>query len=313
MKRSTSILQGQIGGRFGAIWQVLPQFEILLTHLEEQRQRHLPRLLERCSCLVRRTSQGPQHRCPNGCESPHGAEDRSPEETTCIASERHFSTNINAGWQKLNDYYKRLDDNVVYVPAVVLHPRMKWRYFKTKWSDHEDWLSTWKAELDKFWRHNYEHKPGLTPANSAGTDSDSGGKDVKHAADEWSDGEDSGLDQLEQYLSEQPDRSYSSADSLIKYWLAKRKIWPQLAKMALDIYAVPAMADEPERLFSQAGDTVSARQRRMSDDTVASLMCLKSWQNSGVISIDESPFERAIKATNENEDIVVDVGDQTSL
>ena len=139
----------------------MPQFEILITHLEEQRQRHLPRLLGRCSCLVRRTSQGPQHRCPNGCESPHEAEDRSPEETTCIASERHFSTNINAAWQKLNDYYERLDDNVVYVAAVVLHPRMKWRYFKTKWSDHEDWLSTWKAELAKFWRHNYEHKPGL--------------------------------------------------------------------------------------------------------------------------------------------------------
>ena len=53
-------------------------------------------------------------------------------------------------------------------------------------------------------------------------------------------------------------------------------MWPQLAKMALDIYAVPAMADEPERIFSQAGETVSARRRRMSDDTVASLMCLKS-------------------------------------
>lgn len=313
IKTSTDILQGQIGGRFGAIWQVLPQFEILLTHLEEQRQRHLPQLLERCSCLVRRVSQGSQHKCPNDCESPHGAEGRSPEETTCIASEQHFSTNINAGWQKLNDYYKRLDDNVVYVAAVVLHPRMKWRYFKTKWSDHEDWLSTWKAELDKFWRHNYEHKPGLTPSNSAGTDSDSGGKSVKHAADEWSDGEDSGLDQLEQYLSEQPDRSYSSADSPIKYWLARRKMWPQLAKMALDIYAVPAMADEPERIFSQAGETVSARRRRMSDDTVASLMCLKSWQSSGIITIDESLFARAIEATDENEDSVVDVGDQASL
>lgn len=41
IKKSTKVLQGQIGGRFGAIWQVLPQFEILLTNLEEQRQRHL--------------------------------------------------------------------------------------------------------------------------------------------------------------------------------------------------------------------------------------------------------------------------------
>lgn len=324
IKKSTATLQGQIGGRFGAIWQVLPQFEILLTHLEEQRQRHMPhdshgsavqmpQLLERCSHFVRCIDQDAQHSCPDSGERPCEAEERSLEETTYISSEKHFSANINAGWQKLNDYYKRLDDIVVYVAAVVLHPRMKWRYFRTKWSDHEDWLSTWKAELDKFWRHNYEHKPGLTPANSVGTESDSGGMSVKHAADEWSDGEDSGLDQLEQYLSEQPDRSYSSADSPIKYWLARRKIWPQLAKMALDIYAVPAMADELERLFSQAGDTLSARRRRMSDDTVASLMCLKSWQSSGVITINESLFERAIEATTEVDDKIADVGDQASL
>lgn len=111
---------------------------------------------------------------------------------------------------------------------------------------------------------------------SAGTDSDTEAKIVKHAADEWSDGEDSGLDQLEQYLSEQLDRSYSSADSPIRYWLARRKIWPQLAAMTLDIYAVPTMADEPERLFSQAGDAISPRRRRLSEDSVASLMCLKS-------------------------------------
>lgn len=184
--------------------------------------------------------------------------------------------NVNAGWQKLDEYYKRLDDNVVYVAAVVLHPRMKWRCFKTKWSDRKDWLSTWKAESDKYWRHNYEHKAPSSSMTSAGTDSDTGAKSVKHAADEWSDGEDSGLDQLEQYLSAQPDRSYSSADCLIKYWLGRRKIWPQLAAMPLDIYAVPAMADEPERLFSQAGDAISPRRRRLSDDSVASLMCLKS-------------------------------------
>jgi hypothetical protein len=66
--------------------------------------------------------------------------------------------------------------------------------------------------------------------------------------------------------------------------------------MALDIYAVPAMADEPERLFSQAGDATSSRRRGLSTDTVAFLMCLKSWQSSGIITIDKSLFERTIEA-----------------
>lgn len=39
---------------------------------------------------------------------------------------------VNAGWQKVDEYYERLDDSAVYVAAVVLHPRMKWRDFKAK-------------------------------------------------------------------------------------------------------------------------------------------------------------------------------------
>jgi len=66
-----------------------------------------------------------------------------------VAAERHFSIHVNAGWRKLEEHYKRLDDNMMYVAAVVLHPRMKWRYFKVKWSDREDWLSTWKVELNR--------------------------------------------------------------------------------------------------------------------------------------------------------------------
>lgn len=100
---------------------------------------------------------------------------------------------------------------------------MKWRYFKAKWTGHEDWLSPWDVELDKYWRYNHEHKVASSATSAAGANRDTGEKSVEHVAGEWSDGEDSGLDQLEQYLSEQPDRSYSSADSPIKYWLARTK------------------------------------------------------------------------------------------
>lgn len=39
-KSATLHLHGQIGGRTGAIWQVLPVFERLITHLEDQRYIH---------------------------------------------------------------------------------------------------------------------------------------------------------------------------------------------------------------------------------------------------------------------------------
>lgn len=65
--------------------------------------------------------------------------------------------------------------------------------------------------LDKYWRHNYGNKASSLSAPSDGTISDTRVMSVKDGAEEWSDGEDSSLDQLEKYLHEQPTRSYSSA------------------------------------------------------------------------------------------------------
>jgi hypothetical protein len=44
--------------------------------------------------------------------------------------EHHFSANINAAWQKLDDYYTQTDDTVIYRAAVFLHPLLKWRWFE---------------------------------------------------------------------------------------------------------------------------------------------------------------------------------------
>ena len=49
--------------------------------------------------------------------------------------------------------------------------------------------------------------------------------------------------------------------SPITYWLGTT--WPQLAKLALDIYAIPVMSDEPERVYSTTGAAgAMGRQRR---------------------------------------------------
>jgi hypothetical protein len=48
--------------------------------------------------------------------------------------EHHFSANINAAWQKLDEYYIRTDDTPIYRTAVFLHPLLKWRWFDRHWS-----------------------------------------------------------------------------------------------------------------------------------------------------------------------------------
>jgi hypothetical protein len=42
-------------------------------------------------------------------------------------SQKHFLTNINLAWQKLDTYFNKTDATPIYRAAVVLHPRLKWR------------------------------------------------------------------------------------------------------------------------------------------------------------------------------------------
>ena len=65
--------------------------------------------------------------------------------------------------------------------------------------------------------------------------------------------------------------------------------------MALDVYAVPACSDEPERVFSQGGALLIPRRRQMTGDHVQEILCLRSWQKSGIVTLDGALFEQAVR------------------
>jgi hypothetical protein len=64
--------------------------------------------------------------------------------------------------------------------------------------------------------------------------------------------------------------------------------------MALDVYSTPAMSDEPERVFSITGNVLSVRRRLLTSDAVHWLLCLRSWQNSEIITLDQRLLRRAV-------------------
>ena len=120
IRDTTKLLQGSAGGKFGAIWQVLPTFEKLLSHFESLRVQYPI------------------------------AETIPSVDSSILTSQHHFATSINLGWQKLNEYYDKLDETPVYVAAVVLHPRMEWRYLEKRWAI-EDWLVSAKKDFSSLW------------------------------------------------------------------------------------------------------------------------------------------------------------------
>jgi hypothetical protein len=64
-----------------------------------------------------------------------------------------------------------------------------------------------------------------------------------------------------------------------KWWMEERqrRDFPNLSRMALDVLSIPAMAADPERLFSSAGLTVTDRRNNLSIETIEALECIKSW------------------------------------
>jgi hypothetical protein len=74
-------------------------------------------------------------------------------------------------------------------------------------------------------------------------------------------------------------------DDLIQYWLLRRRQYPRLSRMAIDLISVPAMSSEPERIFSLAGQMVTAQRGRLKADLVGAAQCISSWERSGVIQI----------------------------
>jgi hAT family C-terminal dimerisation region len=88
-------------------------------------------------------------------------------------------------------------------------------------------------------------------------------------------------DEFEDYNTESP---YKIRTSALTWWCQdeQQKCWPRLSYMAVDILSIPAMSDEPERIFSGAHCTISWERAQLSAENIERTECLKHWQKSGI-------------------------------
>jgi hypothetical protein len=166
LKDATVLLQGHVStsGKGskpvrGAIWQVLPVFESIMTAFENARERHLPEATLASQSLQQASSQTSAPSPPLTTPPPArsritrssqsipiprtstSTDDSASQDAPVVSEEqtsdsdeaeklgnefeKHFSTNINLGWQKADAYYSKTDASPIYTAAVVLHPRLK--------------------------------------------------------------------------------------------------------------------------------------------------------------------------------------------
>ncbi|KAF6513037.1 hypothetical protein HZS61_007977 [Fusarium oxysporum f. sp. conglutinans] len=181
----------------------------------------------------------------------------------------HFRININLGWDKLNEYYTKLDETPAYYASAILNPASRWGYFENTWTDKAQlpWLQEAKRMVKTLWEEEYKSLP-----NVSNSDEEPPFKRLKamsalerHRAHRTSSlagrcpldrSVNADHDEYDHWLSSPDAKSDPLVTDPIQYWWERRKDYPRLSRMALDLLSVPPMSAECERLFSVAGQMV---------------------------------------------------------
>jgi hAT family C-terminal dimerisation region len=73
----------------------------------------------------------------------------------------------------------------------------------------------------------------------------------------------------------------------LQWWLLdeQQKRFPVLSKFALEVLSIPAISDEPERVFSRERRTVSWERMSLGEDNIERIACIKSWYRSSILKV----------------------------
>jgi len=178
-------------------------------------------------------------------------------------------------------YYNKTDDSPLYAAALILHPNRRLKYIRANWKPR--WQKPVLKKVKDLWA-SYREKaspPFISPVYEKQPSQDkdldkfdriaqSLGKYTRPVSQ----------DEYEDYCNGEPyDIGKMSA---LEWWCEdqQRQRWPGLSCMAIDILSIPAMSDEPERVFSGARRTISWDRAQMGAETIEMVECLKHWKRN---------------------------------
>jgi hypothetical protein len=240
--------KGGAEAQYGMVWQVAIAYEFLLSTLE-----------------------------------------RAKTESADRPESSYLSACINSAWAKLNKYYTKLDETPIYYAATVLHPGIQWAFLTRAYSGREGWVDKARHLIQTLWEEEYRDLPAQWEIADSNLPVAVRAREY-NPFDSFQDElmsypnseEESVADEFERWQSTKQD-TFSKHDNPLEYWSAKRFEYPRVAKMAIDVLSVPAMAAECERAFSSAGSMVSPQRTRLDASTIAVTQTVRSWLKAGLL------------------------------
>jgi len=187
---------------------------------------------------------------------------------------------INMGWYILSKYYSLTDQSPVYVTALLLHPEKRRKYIDRHWQ--EEWRVPAMTTARQYWTR-YRDRPIQIVQGMQTSRPQRQLTEYELLEQDMCVLEDDEEDEFERFVNAKPQKM--STKTPLEWWTREQQRidYPRLYQMALDILSVPAMSDDPERVFSGARRTISWDRARLSPHSVEMLECLNSWVQNDLI------------------------------
>jgi len=202
------------------------------------------------------------------------------EEAAGDSNYEYVSECCSHAWQKVEKYYKVVDQTPIVYAAVIMDPRRKREWFRQEWTQPSQaaWLDTVTASVTELWRDCYMPRKRAAAVAEAAAYADQDDLNIRlslHKRVRQSVNT-TVVDQLEEYLATDrvPDREGFTP---LQYWYERRNTTPELAKLAFDTLALPLMSDDTEHSFSAGRDMITYRRSNLHSDIIEAAMCLRSW------------------------------------
>jgi hypothetical protein len=199
---------------------------------------------------------------------------------------------ITNAWQKLNEYYVKLGESPLFSAAVILHPGLGIRYLEINWATKEQlvWVRDAKTGLSRYFDRWYRRD---TPQGTYEQPV------VKGAMTMVTAGKRHEVSEFRQWVKSRTNRAAATGSELDRYlrmetqetddpvnwWMAHQGSFPVLSQLALDVFAIPAMATDCERSFSLAKLSLTSQRLSMRPRTLEALQCLKNWTKHGAVKL----------------------------
>lgn len=189
---------------------------------------------------------------------------------------------IITSWRSFDKYYNLTDQVPAYAVAILLHPSLRKGYIEEAWADLPaqgddyclDYVTNALENARSLWR---PYKPKDSASTSQDLRSMSAYEQYRFKALNRA----AHSDEFEQFIKADP---ISIKCTPLEWWLepTQQATYPQLSKLAIDIFSIPPMSAEPERIFSGSRRQVDWSRCSLKASTIEQLECLKQWFRSGI-------------------------------